>query len=185
MEPKENFNLAKLRDSNQTEDEVAGFLKSSVKPKTNTWWTRAEYQKFHDNIEDYRRKKHLEKQKEITEKEKSFRHVGVAFAVRNDPFYHPNSNVHKGTKEVDTSDLRRPIWQERLMTTGNRSIKTGPGSLFVKSSVFQQLYDGRSSRQSQVSADSLHFSYDLIKKPAATETFIKKLQTGMVEVAFI
>jgi hypothetical protein len=190
VEPKETLNTAKLKNiSNRTDDEMDGVVQSSVKPKTNTWWTRAEYQKFHDNIEEYRERKRLERMKEKSGKENDFRPVGAAFAVRKYPCCRSKSNGESGKKDIDKSDLRRPIWQERLMgnVSQSSSTKGGMGSLFVKSSVFQQhAFDGRLSRQSQASTiDSLHFSYKLTNKPAVTETFMKKLQNGLVEVSFI
>lgn len=164
VEPKDDLHSLRFKDIHKNEDGVAELIKSTVKPKTNTWWTRAEYQVFHDNIADFRKRKQQEKVRFASRCQ--FLPTGAAFAAISDPFSHHYLNKENVDNIISNKDglFSRPVWQEGSL---NRSLTNGKraASLFARPPVFQQA-NGRISRQSHVSseANSLKFSYDVVQK---------------------
>ncbi len=115
--------------------------KPNVKPKTNTWWSRREYQAFHDNIDVYRKSKLEEK----------LRSQSIIFCstVYEKTAITSRPMTQGGRSTVVNETRTQTPWQERFPSRSNSRMSGGPAAVFVDSKTFiSKRSDRNSSRQS-------------------------------------
>lgn len=129
-----------------------------VKPKTNSWWTRAEYQAFHDNITEYRLKKKEEKLKSNV----FFHPTGIAEAARK-------QKVHRSVSQPNAqTESRQIVWHDRLQQKKLPERSTDP--VFTKRNVFSGRSSSRQSIENAISPIPQNASMETLKKNLLLKT---------------